>query len=659
MNLYNLTPNLTYNSIVNALLHRSNCWCPSKGEKKTIESYIFGSSIWKIPMKLFKEGDDIDWLFSLTDKDEVLAIVNTYTFPSNVKKIIDDNVRSIITQKYDGGYTEKNEEHYEVVIPHDDSFYKIDLVFVESMTEFINSMSDFDSGMLLYKCGFSHCYFVGHNYGTIKKKDKLFDGTYATTYIESVGVKEILNSIKEKRIEFNFYNEQKFKTTFIRLHKLLHNGFTIDCEKYASAIIELFNKSFCYEIKDYHSKHERLFNELCFDDVDYNVVKTAIKHCDVSNALIDKYICYALMMRDFDEAIASISKYSLSEYDKIYLRHIPSILGYYFSFNQLITFYNTFVKHIEDLYYDSSGAHSYDIPVKVIPDEMIKKIPDELIAKYGKEKARWFYFKYMANLGSEKLESLEIIDNMCFGIHVFPDCKLYYRVGNYFSSEILKMPDGLYIYDELVKTNEQFDLQGSFLGELFESQPLEVFLSRFTMDDIKREIKYLCHNRPTHFLIKNPLCIESLKTEKELVKSFIRANTGFVDEFEDNLTLYSTNLFRLNKYHKYDALTDTIDKITKFDSILLFYNTFGFVPLIEPIHFTEPTDRKRFVDKLLKVIKALKRYDTYLFVLISNAIDTKDFNIKTEISVVPDYMKYKEIMIDLFKNEKVANLFVN
>ena len=506
MFLHKLTPSHTYNKFLHELI--------SSGKLET-KNYIFGSAVWKIPMGLFTPNDDIDWLFHLSEFEKVNDLIDKYrplTESITMTKINNNHdLYSILRSSYSDPIS-----HYEIKILDNEQIYKIDMIFVENTEKFIKSMSDFDCGMLLFDC-ITNVFFVGGNNGIILRNDKLFD-KYNQLYIDTISIKDILKSIKNKTIEFNFYNSKNLRTTFYRLHKLLQQGFTIDYEKYSSEIITLFNKSFCLKPEKYNSKHQILFYENCINPQSYEIIKNAYNNIkNPKNEITDQYIAYALTLGDYDESIKAINNYYLATSDFMKLMHIPDILFEKYSFNETITFYNKLVEKIQNIYHLHKSINDINI---------------EIINEYSN-----------------------------------------YSISQFFSSCVLKNIDcGFELYNKLITINPDFEIvpRNKFIHVIINHHKFDD-INKFLINSDELEIfftNYCKYNNLSQFLIMNPSYIDHI------------SHDIFITYIVDNDLFDGHNALCLNKRAHYQDLLKRFDKNTNFQNIKKFYSKYSYIPRI-------------------------------------------------------------------------------
>ena len=609
MYFYNLTTSSLFNKLLQDITHGTM-------SNKLDKIYMFGSAVWKIPMKIYNPiNDDIDLLFELKDIDTILTFIksrNSYftngVFSSfNLKKINNNHdLYSIINS------TIKDDDihHYELIVTDDatkDIKYKLDLIFVSDIDKFINSMSDFDCGMLLYSFSYkSTNYFVGGT-GGILKKDNIFDDKMVV-YIDAISIKQIIQSIKDRIIEFNFFDRNNLRTTFYRLHKLLKQGFTIDCKKYSFEILTLFNKSFCLTPQKYNSKHQIMFYENCINKDDHNIIKQAFNNFIVnpSNEIIDQYIAYCLTVGDFDEAVLSVKHYYFSQTEYFKLIDIPKILILNYSIEQVMIFYKTLIDHLEQKYMIVSSLRKLDGTIEHI---------------YRDRKP---------------------IENMY--VEIITDSGTY-TIANYFSICAIEIKN-IDIYHKFIELDINFKLQKDiFINNMINNYILDDVLEYITHDEINDFLKkYATFNNISQFLIKN-ISYSKYFTQDEINKHIYVDKEYMFDGIHATL---------LHKRSHYQDILKNLDIDSNFQNIKQFYQIYNCLPPINnKLH--------RNMNKLIKLLTIMNKYDMVALILIKNSIETEKYtNLKHEIKQLLTHgIDFKDDILIMFgSNSHIVDIFL-
>jgi len=128
--------------------------------KKIQQSYVFGSATWRLILNKFDPGkNDIDLLLPMINMKKILIllqiIMDEYNIPYNIEpKLMED--RTI--------YPNARSSKYKIItfkLTINDEL-KFDFIFCDNPQIFIESLSDIDSGMLVYNINIDLTYLGGH-----------------------------------------------------------------------------------------------------------------------------------------------------------------------------------------------------------------------------------------------------------------------------------------------------------------------------------------------------------------------------------------------------------------------------------------------------------------------------------------------------------------
>lgn len=318
-------------------------------------SYLFGSAIWRLKLNEFGKDNDLDFLLDnkdiAVDKEVINHLCNIFSLKLTKYELIEKIKSTYCTS-----------QHIVVVINDD---FKIDLVYVNSMNEFIENMSDVDIGMMLYNLHTNE-YVVGGNYINIHEKFLTIDQIFDCAHSKTITMRYIQT----------WQNQQ---TKMSRLIKLLNKGFTIDSATHnvqlAKSVTDIFMTSFylpidnygctpmkCGKVKKYlHlctcTPRDSNFVEFCLNDDAYQLIKKFYLMLVPSNHLNDKMLAYALYMKDFEFAKYVLTKYYKTKVSKFNLMYIPILLRRSGDFDLTVHFLDFFITHKYVHYYIAPSCY--------------------------------------------------------------------------------------------------------------------------------------------------------------------------------------------------------------------------------------------------------------------------------------------------------------
>lgn len=309
------------------------------------DAYFFGSAIWRIPRDKFDETkNDLDFLLNEknigADKQCLMTLCECFGVELTGYELVPCDRNT-----YD------RSQHIMVTI---NNSFRIDLVYVGAVQNFIFKMADIDIGMLLFSL----------------HKDQ-YDIGGKSTYLK---VDNILNAASNMKITmkyFSYHRNPPPQTKMSRIMKLLDKGFTISSDKsniqLASGMMRIFIRSFFlpidYVYPDTHKciindkfKHKCTcrprdcnFVETCLNNDVYQFIKqfyfnyVAIYPPD--NLLVDKILAYALYMKDYKFAKSVLPNYHADRLLKFNLMYIPILLRMANNFDLTMHFLDFFNKN--------------------------------------------------------------------------------------------------------------------------------------------------------------------------------------------------------------------------------------------------------------------------------------------------------------------------
>jgi len=309
------------------------------------DAYFFGSAIWRIPQNKFDETkNDLDFLLNEknigVDKQCLMTLCECFGVELTGYELVPCDRNT-----YD------RSQHIMVTI---NNSFRIDLVYVISVQNFIFNMSDIDIGMLLFSL----------------HKDQYVNGGKST----HLKVDDILNAAFNMKITmeyFSYHRNPPPQTKMSRIMKLLDKGFKITCDKpsikLASGMMRIFIRSFFlpidYVYPDTHKciipdkfKHKCTcrprdcnFVETCLNNEVYQFIKKFYLNYVVwyhpDNLLVDKMLAYALYMKDYEFAKSVLLNYHADRLLKFNLMYIPILLRMANNFDLTMHFLDFFNKN--------------------------------------------------------------------------------------------------------------------------------------------------------------------------------------------------------------------------------------------------------------------------------------------------------------------------
>jgi hypothetical protein len=315
--------------------------------KKIQQSYVFGSATWRLILNKFDpEKNDIDLLLPMINMKKILIllqiIMDEYNIPYNIEpKLMED--RTI--------YPNARSSKYKIItfkLTINDEL-KFDFIFCDNPQIFIESLSDIDSGMLVYNINIDLTYVGGHA-RLHRYPEVILDNVekmHLTTYHLQRNMKNIQTSMERimKMItlhNFKIVDSATKRIIFYIIMSALHMNYfyfkksVLKCKRYK------YNCCTCNNANLF-----KLSKLLTIENYEFakQLMKELIETSEARNYTLDVMIKYALNMCDYDYAIYLLDFLYKASSDRINFTYIIPFLRKLNNFEYITKFISKLIEH--------------------------------------------------------------------------------------------------------------------------------------------------------------------------------------------------------------------------------------------------------------------------------------------------------------------------